>query len=351
MNDFKPKEKQILWFTLLLTQSIAMLYRFNISFQLLINSVVIVALGALYSIHISKGKRVNIDNSGNEIISTDKAILFPFMASGALLFIYVLLNHIDNKVIILLFKIKFAVLGIGLIGDFMAPRIHFIFPSTINATIINKSIIICSHIINIDITTYKMIAYTIATTISTMYITNGHWTLNNMLAIAIAIRTISTVRISKFSTTFILLFLLLVYDIVWVFGTDVMMIVAHKFDVPIKLLLPVSVGRLTIIGLGDMIIPGLLCVMALKFDVDVALEKGNENTDDVRTPLFYSVLGGYGVGIVLAFFGMSIMNQAQPALLYLVPCCSLGLLYGAFLEDKLKRLCNYEAETIPLIKN
>ncbi len=52
------------------------------------------------------------------------------------------------------------------------------------------------------------------------------------------------------------------YDIFWVFGTDVMVTVATKFDAPMKLLFPRAFATAdsdqqnSLLGLGDIVIPG-----------------------------------------------------------------------------------------------
>ena len=57
---------------------------------------------------------------------------------------------------------------------------------------------------------------------------------------------------------------LFVYDIFWVFGTDVMVTVATSFEAPIKLLFPMDFmerglfgKNFAMLGLGDIVIPGM----------------------------------------------------------------------------------------------
>ncbi|KAL1552988.1 COMPASS (complex proteins associated with Set1p) component [Salvia divinorum] len=61
---------------------------------------------------------------------------------------------------------------------------------------------------------------------------------------------------------------LFVYDIFWVFFTPVMVSVAKSFDAPIKLLFPTSdfARPFSILGLGDIVIPGIFVVLALRCD-------------------------------------------------------------------------------------
>lgn len=60
------------------------------------------------------------------------------------------------------------------------------------------------------------------------------------------------------------------YDIFWVYGTDVMVTVAKSFDAPIKLLFPYNweENKKSMLGLGDIVIPGVFVALALKYDID-----------------------------------------------------------------------------------
>ena len=77
----------------------------------------------------------------------------------------------------------------------------------------------------------------------------------------------------------ILLWLLFVYDIIMVFKTDLMVSVAKNLDIPIKLSLPYK-GKFSILGLGDIVVPGILVAWTLKYDVDNSLKEFNENKDE-----------------------------------------------------------------------
>ena len=56
------------------------------------------------------------------------------------------------------------------------------------------------------------------------------------------------------------------YDVVFVFGSDVMMTVATNFDMPMKLLFPIKGKGYAMLGIGDIIVPGLLVSMCLRAD-------------------------------------------------------------------------------------
>ena len=91
-----------------------------------------------------------------------------------------------------------------------------------------------------------------------------------------------------------------------------MVTVAKKFDVPIKLLFPYGDGKFSMLGLGDMVIPGLVVSLALKFDVDCYLQKLNTTKDgksksklSIETPIFNAMLFSYGMGIIITLLGMN----------------------------------------------
>ena len=102
-----------------------------------------------------------------------------------------------------------------------------------------------------------------------------------------------------------------------VFKSDLMVTVAKNLDIPIKLSLPYK-DKFSILGLGDIVVPGILVAWALKFDVDNALEKFNEEKKDkiseknfeIEKPFFWATLFGYFMGIVSTFVGMTLMNHA-----------------------------------------
>mmetsp|Transcript_11869 Transcript_11869/g.8268 ORF Transcript_11869/g.8268 Transcript_11869/m.8268 type:complete len:107 (+) Transcript_11869:629-949(+) len=88
--------------------------------------------------------------------------------------------------------------------------------------------------------------------------------------------------LGSFKTGFLMLTLLFFYDIFFVFGTDVMLTVAKNIDAPIKLLFPKdwseSPPKYSLLGLGDIVIPGVFIAMALRFDVLKTLDVQKMNT-------------------------------------------------------------------------
>lgn len=102
------------------------------------------------------------------------------------------------------------------------------------------------------------------------------------------------------------------YDIFWVFGTDVMLTVAKSIDAPIKLMFPYNwnedPAKFSMLGLGDIVIPGVFVALCLKYDVDRQLKKVKK-VEEIETSYFNWCFMGYGLGIVVTFIVMVVSEH------------------------------------------
>ncbi|KAL4299616.1 hypothetical protein AHAS_Ahas17G0118700 [Arachis hypogaea] len=82
-----------------------------------------------------------------------------------------------------------------------------------------------------------------------------------------------------------------------------MISVAKSFDAPIKLLFPTadSARPFSMVGLGDIVIPGIFLALALRFDVS----RGKQ------PQYFKSLFLGYTIGLALTIFVMNWFQAAQ----------------------------------------
>lgn len=91
--------------------------------------------------------------------------------------------------------------------------------------------------------------------------------------------------------------------------------VATKLDAPIKLLWPKSVWSdrgFTMLGLGDVVVPGIFVALALRYDVyQERIGMGP------RRVFFWASLTGYCLGLCTTMAVMHVFRAAQPALLYI----------------------------------
>jgi minor histocompatibility antigen H13 len=133
-----------------------------------------------------------------------------------------------------------------------------------------------------------------------------------------------------------------------------MVTVAKNLDGPIKILFPRSLvpnentGKLdlSLLGLGDIVIPGFFLSLLLRFDAENALVQSipcNLHASFPK-PYFHTCLIAYICGLGLTLYIMIAFNAAQPALLYLVPACLGSSLTCAFLRGEIDALFKYSEE-------
>jgi hypothetical protein len=109
-----------------------------------------------------------------------------------------------------------------------------------------------------------------------------NWLLNNILALFLALTFLKTLRLNTLLPGMVLLSLLFFYDIFWVFlspyftsgGKSVMVAVATGLDIPIKLVMPhitnaYPTSACSLLGLGDILIPGIFIIFLSRFGFEV----------------------------------------------------------------------------------
>ncbi|KAM9312598.1 signal peptide peptidase-like 2A [Gastrophryne carolinensis] len=195
------------------------------------------------------------------------------------------------------------------------------------------------------------------------------WILQDILGIAFCLNFIKTLRMPNFKACVILLGLLLFYDVFFVFitpfmtknGESIMVEVAAGpsgrseksgetyVEVPAesqatyeKLPVVIRVPRLeysaltlcdmpmSLLGFGDIIVPGLLVAYCNRFDVRTSSS----------SIYFISCTIAYAVGMVLTFVILMVMKTGQPALLYLVPCTLITTSVIAWRRKEMKKFWN-----------
>jgi len=136
----------------------------------------------------------------------------------------------------------------------------------------------------------------------------------------------------------------------WVFGTEVMVKVAKSFDAPIKLLFPQPSGDPpSLLGLGDIVIPGLFVALMLRFDyVLQQREREKAGKKKSKTPsikiYFWWQMFGYFIGLTTTVLSMYYFKAAQPALLYLVPTALISSLGLAVYRNEFWPLVQFDEE-------
>ncbi|KAL3381373.1 hypothetical protein AABB24_001466 [Solanum stoloniferum] len=152
------------------------------------------------------------------------------------------------------------------------------------------------------------------------------WIGQDILGIALIITVLQVVQIPNLKVGTVLLSCSLLYDLFWVFLSkslfhkSVMIVVARgdksgEDGIPMLLKIP----RLfdpwhgySIIGFGDIILPGLLVAFSLRYDWLC--------NKRLRDGYFLWAMLAYGLGLLTTYVALNLMDgHGQPALLYIVP--------------------------------
>ena len=202
--------------------------------------------------------------------------------------------------------------------------------------------------LEVKFTMIHVVAYCISATFAAVFWITKNWMLHNVFGVSFCVQAISLVHIPTFKIAFILLAGLFIYDIFWVFGSDVMVTVAKSFDAPAKLIFPISLNpwKQSILGLGDIVVPGIVMSMCLRYDATKAFKEADYQSTDIFKSFpktyFYSVLVWYNAGLLTTGLVMFYFNHAQPALLYLCPAVSLSIITTAFFKGEFSKVMSYD---------
>ena len=201
---------------------------------------------------------------------------------------------------------------------------------------------------------------------------SNHWLSSNLFGVAFSIQGIELLSLGSYLNGLILLCGLFVYDVFWVFGTEVMVTVAKSFDAPIKLLFPQTDAdeRPSMLGLGDIVIPGIFIALLLRYDhfhhqrrhlerqqqqqaagaavsarphlhLHGARDEAVAVSAPSATPYFTTNMVAYFIGLSTTVGVMYAFKAAQPALLYLVPACIGGSMLTALSKGEVGQMLKY----------
>lgn len=172
---------------------------------------------------------------------------------------------------------------------------------------------------DVAFTAPEVVSAAAALALTAWYAAHKHWLANNALGLAFSVTGVEHLSLGAVSTGAILLAGLFVYDVFWVFCTPVMVTVAKSFDAPIKLLFPRALAAsaapgaqppFSMLGLGDIVIPGVFVALLLRFDAARGAGK---------KAYFPAAFAAYTLGLATTIVAMHAFDAAQPALLYIVP--------------------------------
>ncbi|KRX08678.1 hypothetical protein PPERSA_07490 [Pseudocohnilembus persalinus] len=332
-------------------------------FQLFIQSTLTVYLGCFLcnKVRVKDKKIVRQEKEeSQETMSSKDAMQFPLYGSLVLFSLYGAYKLLPSEWLNVIFTIYFSFIGLLCLANFIEMPVSKILGARKtqeykDLIVIDRkfklNLVFTVKDIELKLNYFEMICLSVSVFPTIYYGFTKNWICNNIFGIAFSIIGIGNLSLPNFKTGFILLWGLFFYDIFWVYGTDVMVTVAKNFNVPIKLMFPyqwVTDGenpgpKFSMLGLGDIVIPGIFVALCLKYDLDQRLSKV-KNVHSISTPIFNWCYGGYVAGIITTYAVLVYFNHAQPALLFLVPGCTIGTLVGALLNGGIKQLFGYTEE-------
>lgn len=312
-------------------------------------SLSIIIIGSYGSLEtmIQEFKKVFIQGKKSdhiESVSKSDAAQFPLFAGGMLVGLYMLIQYLGKE------YVNYFIIVYIAVGSTTSVK-------ALLSTVAGNSLehLDEKKIINIEtkwfelvVTPLDLICFVVSCILVGIYVVSKSWIYNNILAVVFCIHALQFIFLGNFSTGYLLLTLLFFYDIFFVFGTDVMVTVAKNIDAPIKLQFPKNPysdpPEYSILGLGDIVIPGIFISLALRFDFLKTVKqnefervlsdekKGKADTNSFISYLFKTAnaapkvyfiacIVGYLIAIITTVVVMIVFEHGQPALLYLVPGC------------------------------
>ena len=313
------------------------------------------------SVHSTTSSRV----SEKEVLRKEDAYHFPLIGSLSLFSLYLAFKFLDKDLVNLLIGAYFAIVGCLAVTVTISPFVQRILPGPFRRNLgweyklshpLPEMIAGPSPLdLSAEFNMVDILTLIGSGVLCWFYFSTKLWYLNNILGVAFCLQGIERFSLGTYKIGAILLIGLFFYDIFWVFGTDVMVTVAKNLDGPIKILFPrgsldpdPETGKLnlSLLGLGDIVIPGFFLALLLRFDAHLAQQPvHNINIHaSFPKPYFTSALLAYIMGLGTTLFVMIQFDAAQPALLYLVPACLGSSFLCATVRGEIKELFAYSEE-------
>eukprot|EP00979_Chaetoceros_neogracilis_P013727 scaffold4037_cov265-Chaetoceros_neogracile.AAC.9 len=208
------------------------------------------------------------------------------------------------------------------------------------------------------------------------------WLMQDIMGACMCIMFLSTIKLNSIKVAAVLLTAAFFYDIFFVFvtpyltkeGKSIMVDVAtsggpptadpawcekYPDDVncqggdPLPMLFTIPrlfdySGGSSLLGLGDIVLPGLLLSFGARYDaakrmIGMASSGGRvvpQNCQGQKKGYFTALVVSYAIGLAMANVAVYVMKMGQPALLYLVPCCLGTMSCLGWMRGELRELWN-----------
>ncbi len=277
---------------------------------------------------------------------------YPLYATALLMGAFLALQNFGRAFVNSFLSIYFAYIGTNAIkcwlDDLLDEVIYMRALKALSAPLLAK--------LRIKLSRYDIVVYTLSATVMILFVLTRDWLFNNICAIAFCLYSLKNVCVGRFGTAFTMLGFFMIYDVVFVYSTSIMQTLATNIDVPIKLVftIPGDTKHCAILGLGDILVPGILISHCLRFDVfqyfkkrlaagDVTLKEAFPASSwEFSKPYFWAGMAGYAVGFATAMIATIVTGKSQPALLYLVPSVCLSIFTVAAVRGERAKVLSFD---------
>ncbi|KAI8997326.1 signal peptide peptidase-domain-containing protein [Pilobolus umbonatus] len=300
------------------------------------------------------------DESIVESLTSNDAYMFPVIGSCVLFSMYLVYRYLNKDYINYILTSYFSIMGCGAVAKTLLLVTKAITPVSCLKNVAKYKLTLSKRGKNVSHLNFSFIhGFLLLTSIvlTVYYGYTKNWIASNVFGLSFSINAIQLLSLDSFKTGIILLSGLFIYDIFWVFYTPVMVSVAKNFDAPIKLLWPRDIISyvmqsadkvpFTMLGLGDIVIPGIFVALCLRYDRHMSWKQkpvGEFRSLQFPKPYFTSCMIAYVIGLATTMAVMHFFKAAQPALLYLSPACILSVVLTAAVRGELKEVFDYKIE-------
>ncbi|CAB1119691.1 unnamed protein product [Ectocarpus sp. CCAP 1310/34] len=322
--------------------------------NLIVTSTLILYIGSHRSLRLRD--KTSVEACESETLSKEAAMKAPVVGSMVLVTIYFLFKYVDAKIVNMLLLAYFTFIGSFALAATVDPVLVQIFGTTDAKRHGTKFELPLIGEVDLTFTATELVSFVIGVAFAAAYAKTRHWALNNIFGMTFCVQAMERVSLGSVKVAGILLVGLFIYDITWVYGGPVMESVAKSVQGPIKILFvsawanpdadpPVKLTT-SLLGLGDIVVPGLFSALLIRFDaVRANADPSHAEHGSFPKPYFHACLVAYIGGLAATVTVMFYFKAAQPALFYLVPACLGATGMTALWRREVKALVAYDEDT------
>ncbi|KAH8919353.1 hypothetical protein BT69DRAFT_1224266 [Atractiella rhizophila] len=298
-------------------------------------------------------------------LTSEDALWFPIIGSVVLATLYLVFKYLNKELINVIFSWYFAFMGTAAVMRMFVKSAKGSISRTTYSKLSKWRFVLyrnTKEYTSLRFTSLHLSLLLLSIAVTALQQATKFWALSNLVALAFAFNAVSLLKVDSFKTGSLLLMGLFVYDIYWVFfserafGDNVMVSVAQNFDAPIKILWPKSLSftdssGFSMLGLGDIVVPGTVISLALRYDQFLSRTTSNGAKAPIPSPsqrlafpkpYFTAVFTAYILGLTTTIVVMHTFQAAQPALLYLSPACVGAAFLTAVRRGEVGSMWKYE---------